>query len=232
MTVTFVTAFLQPKTAYRSVDAYFAEFRKLANTGVPILLFLDEIFEQESFPDNVRVIYSSLSTRWVPENVELPANRNPNKDTIEYYCIQLLKLKYLRAAVDVTNSSHLAWIDFGAFHMFKDPSQCKQILQDIATSDFPTKKIIAPGCWGAGQYDWNSVCWRFCGTFLLGHRDLFEGAYARQQQLVHMKLPRITWEVNYWAEMDELFEIYTADHDDTLLSRVMMFVQRHQGVCT
>jgi hypothetical protein len=36
--------------------------------------------------------------------------------------------------------------------------------------------------------------------------------------------------VNYWAEMEDLFEVYLADHDDSLLSRVMVFVHKHQGV--
>ena len=230
MTVTFVSAFLRPKTSYRSTDAYFAEFEKLADTGVSIVLFLDDDFKDKTFPPNVLVVSSTLHTDWVPEDVRLPAYRTPTKDTVDYYCIQLMKLWYLREAVALTDTSHIAWIDFGAFHMFKDSSQCQQLLRDIAVSDFPTEVILAPGCWPSGAYDWTSVCWRFCGTFLLGHRDLFEAAYQRQCQVVQSKLPCLTWEVNYWAEMEDLFEIYVADHDDTLLSRVTMFVQRHQGV--
>ena len=116
--------------------------------------------------------------------------------------------------------------------MFRDISQCTQMLQTIARSEFPRDKILAPGCWPSGVYDWNSVCWRFCGTFLIGHRELFPRALERQTQLVQTQLPRLTWEVNYWAQMDDLFTVYSADHNDTLLSRVTMFVQRDQGVST
>ena len=226
----FVTAFLRPKTFYRSVDVYFSEFEKLATTGIPILLFLDTEFVGRSFPPNVRVVPTSLDTSWVPRDVMLPACRNENKDTVEYFCIQLMKLQFLSDARNYTQDEFLAWIDFGAFHMFKDIPCCTQMLQTIAASEFPRDRILAPGCWSAGTYDWNSVCWRFCGTFLLGHRDLFPRALERQTQLVQSQLPRLTWEVNYWAQMDDSFTVYSADHNDTLLSRVMMFVQRHQGV--
>lgn len=228
----FITAFLRPKTEYRSVEVYFQKFHLLASTGVPILLFLDEIYCGCPFPPNVRVVPTTLDTSWVPSNVQLPAHRNPNKDTAEYFCIQLSKLYYLTEARKYTDDEFLAWIDFAAFHMFQDIQQCNHYVKTIAESRFPTDRILAPGCWPAGHYDWNSVCWRFCGTFLIGHRDLFPKALARQQMLVESQLPNLTWEVNYWSQMDDMFIVYMANHDDTLLSRVMVFVQRHQGVST
>jgi hypothetical protein len=228
----FVTAFFCPKTKYRTVETYFREFESLANTGVSILLFLDPVFRDRSFPSNVRVIPTALDTSWVPENVTLPLHRNPSKDTIEYFCIQLSKLYFLCEALHYTEDRYLAWIDFGAFHMFQNKSECARILQELETGSLRTDRILAPGCWDPGMHDWNSPCWRFCGTFLMGHRDLFEAAYTRQTELVRAHLPQLSWEVNYWACMDEYFEVYKANHDDTLLSRVMVFVQRHQGVDT
>jgi len=222
----FVTAFLRPNTPYRSVDTYFTEFGHLASTGVPILLFLDTEFADRTFPPNVQVVSTTLDKTWLPSHIELPANRNTNKDTVEYLCIQLSKLKYLTLAREFTSDPFLAWIDFGAFHMFRDKNACSDYIRTIAGADFPRDKILAPGCWSSGIYDWNSVCWRFCGTFLIGHRDLFPPAYEHQMRLVRTMLPRLTWEVNYWAQMDERFEVYTANHDDTLLSRVIVFVQR------
>lgn len=226
----FVTAFLQPNTSYRSTDVYFAQFQHLVETNIPILLFLDTKFCDKSFPSNVQVIPTSLE--WMPKTFQLPSNRNPNKDTLEYFCIQLSKLFYLQEATKYTNDTYLAWIDFGVFHMFQNHEQCKRILKTISTSTFPDTTILAPGCWPKGSYDWNSVCWRFCGSFLLGHRSLFAPAYAKQMELVQSQLPRLTWEVNLWAQMEEHFTVYLADHNDSLLSNVIMFVQRHQGVST
>lgn len=228
----FVTAFLRPKTEYRSIERYISEFQRLAVTGIPLLLFLDDTLVNFTFPMNVRVIPTSLDTSWVPKNASLPAHRNPGKDTIEYFCIQLSKLAYLTKAREYTEDQFLAWIDFGVFHMIRDSETCGQLLRQIAESEGPRDKILAPGCWPAGVYDWNSVAWRFCGTFLFGHRDLFPSALERQTQLVRDQLPRLTWEVNYWAQMDDHFQVYMANHDDTLFSRVMVLVQRHQGVST
>ncbi len=226
----FVTAFFQPKTSYRSTEKYLAEFQKFANTGVPILLFLDKPID--GFPPNVQVVPIELDTSWIPEDAQFPAHRNLQKDTPEYFCIQVTKLFCMKEALKYTDDPFLAWLDFGAFHMFQDTEECTKLIQTIAASEFPTHTILAPGCWPAGVYDWNSVCWRFCGTFLIGHRNLFRKAYDRQSQIIESCLPRVTWEVNYWAQMDDLFTVYMANHDDTLLSRVMMFVQTHQGVST
>lgn len=232
MVVTFITAFIAPKTPYRSVEIYREMFERLADTGIPLLLFLDETLTDWTFPVNVHVLPTRLRTDWIPDDVQLPAHRTPTKDTREYLAIQLQKLHWLVEAREHTTTSHLAWIDFGVFHMLKDPGHCTVLLRRIAASDFPSHRILAPGCWPPGTYDWNSVAWRFCGSFLLGHRDLFPGALRRQTELVSAQLPRLTWEVNYWAQMEDLFEVYPANHDDSLLSRVTMFVQRHQGVST
>jgi hypothetical protein len=199
----------------------------MTDTGLPIVLFTDL---DTSFPRNVIVIPTVLDTSWIPDTVKLPEYRNHEKDTIEYFCIQLQKLYFLKEATKYTTDSFLAWIDFGAFHMFTDTAKCSQLLKDISQSEFPRDKILAPGCWEPGAYSLDSVCWRFCGTFVLGHRDLFEPAYRRQTELVHRQLPKLSWEVNYWSQMDDLFQYYSANHNDLLLSRVMMFVHKHQGV--
>lgn len=228
----FVTAFFPPKTSYRSLDTYLQDFQAFAESGVPILLFLDTQCPDISVPSNVRVIPTTLDNSWLPQNVQLPMHRAPNKDTTDYMCIQLSKLFYLTEARKYTDDLFLAWLDFGAFHMFRNPEECRSILRTLSTASFPTDRILAPGCWEAGQYDWNTVCWRFCGTFLIGHRDLFAPAYERQMSIVHSQLPRLTWEVNVWAQMDDAFQVYKADHNDTLLSRAMVFVHKHHGVET
>jgi hypothetical protein len=228
----FVTAFIRPKTSYRTIDRYLAEFQTLAATGVPILLFLDEECLGIEVPPNVRIVPTSLDTSWVPPDIRLPSSRNLGKDTTDYFCIQLSKLAYLTKAREYTEDPFLAWIDFGVFHMIRDADVCGQLLREIAGSEWPRDTILAPGCWPAGRYDWNAVCWRFCGSFLIGHRDLFPAALERQTHLVQSQLPCLTWEVNYWAQMEEFFHVYAANHNDTLFSRVMVLVQRHQGVST
>jgi hypothetical protein len=231
MKTTFVTAFFQPTTSYRNPDTYFEYFHHLAETGIPILLFLDSCYTDKSFPSNVRVIPTTLDTTWLPDQPVMPAKSNPTKDTSRYFCIQLSKLRFLTEASQYTDSEFLAWIDFGIFHMLRQPNVCKEILRRIAVSEFPRDKILSPGC-GEFVFTWDHPIWMFCGSLLLGHRSLFPTAYQRQTELVQQHLPRLTWEVNYWVLMKDCFQTYPADHNDTLLMRVTQFVQRHQGVET
>ena len=227
----FVTAFFKPAKPHRSEEVYFQHFETLAKTGIPILLFLDPVYCDRMFSSNVQVIPTTLDTSWIPTSPRMPFHHNPNKDSSTYFCIQLSKLRFLSEATRYTNAEFLAWIDFGIFHMFQQPNVCSELLRRIAVSEFPRDKILSPGC-GEVSFTWEYPIWMFCGSFLIGHRSLFGPAYQRQTELVLSSLPNLTWEVNYWVLMKEFFQTYPADHNDTLLMRVMQFVQRHQGVTT
>jgi hypothetical protein len=226
--VTFVTALYLPSTPlYKQVNTYIAHFERLASTGVPIILFMDERLKEQgevlcsSFPNIQHCIYGLLDRRWISENNVLPNVRNLQKDSADYFCIQLSKLKVLSEAAPLATTTHLAWIDFGIFHVFQDKHLCHYWLNKIAYSHFPTTSIFVPGCWPMGSYDiWNAICWRFCGGFLLGAKDLFEPAYQEQTRLILQHLPRLTWEVNYWVLMEQHFTYYDADHNESLLAKV------------
>ena len=227
MNVTFVTAFFKQANMYYSVEHYFKHFEQLANTGVQILLFLDETLQDYGtelcckFPNVTVPECATLDISCLPENIELPVVRNDKKDTAEYMIIQLQKLHLLSKARLYTDRPFLAWIDFGIFHVFRDKDACTQKLRDIEISLFQTEQIYSASCWPRGTYDiWNCICWRFCGGFLLGHRDLFDAAYQEQTRLVQENLPRLTWEVNYWAMMDDFFLAFPANHDDSILLNV------------
>lgn len=216
MNVTFVTAFLCPTNGnpIRSLDAYLKEFNYLVNAGVPLLVYLDE-----AFPERIPGAEQIRITRdWVPNDPILPSTRNPNKDTVDYFCIQAMKLELLAKSVSKCTTPYLAWIDFGVFHMIQAKEEGQATLRDLSTRTYPTNKLIAPGCWPHGEYGLDSVCWRFCGSFVLGHRDLFAPAYQRQQELFQSISPALTWEVNIWSRMDDMFYMYSADHNDSLFS--------------
>lgn len=238
MTVTFVTALYLPAgPMFKSVDTYFANFERLASTGVPLIVYLDvRLIEKgedlcRRFSNILRCEYVTLDTSWVPNGVYLPSARRLEKDTIEYFCIQLSKLQLLQDSVVYAKTTHLAWIDFGIYHIFKNPAAMDTCLREISTAEFPTNKILAPGCWplpseiGRTGYDvWNAICWRFCGGFLVGATELFSAAAERQQALVMGNMPGLTWEVNYWAMMEEYFTNYRADHDDSIVANVRQFI--------
>jgi hypothetical protein len=125
-----------------------------------------------------------------------------------------------------TDDEFLAWIDFGILHMARDLPLWTHRLQAIATARFPTDRLLTPGCWPPGPYPiWEKICWRFCGSFVLGHRSLLARAFERQSQLVVDGLPKLTWEINYWCQMEEYFRVYTADHNDSLLEGLLALRQ-------
>jgi hypothetical protein len=224
MSVTFVTAFFEQREMFYSVDRYIGLFEQLASTGVQILLFFDEKLRDRGedlcrkFPNVMIPEYMTLDLSYLPENVVLPASRSVKKDTAEFITIQCEKLHLLTKARQYTDRPFLAWIDFGIFYVFKHKEACIQKLREIETSTFQTEKIYSGSCWPRGTYDiWDRICWRFCGNFLLGHRDLFEAAAQEQSRIIREHLPRLTWEVNYWTLMDDYFLTYPGDHTDVIL---------------
>lgn len=216
MSVTFITAFHPVRSG---LETYIEKFDKIASTGAPILLFLDEACEFPREYTNVRVVKTTLNTDWVPENLILPANRSQTKDTKEYLVLMLQKLAYMSRASAICDTPYLAWIDFGISHIIRVDSTFQK-LKLLSKFAHPLKTILVPGCWGPPSSFadlWDSVYWRFCGGFFLGPRFIFPAAYQRQMDLVSENLPRITWEVNYWTMMESFFTWYPGNHDDSMI---------------
>ena len=229
--VVFVSAFLQSYSIRRSLDEFFSHFYILAKSGIEILLFLDaklqsspqeEIIKQ--FP-NVKIVeYITLDTSWYPSNIseiKLPERRNIAKDTIQYLSIQIMKMKLMNNASKYTNSEYLAWIDFSIFHIVKNIDETYNKLKNISNSNnFIKSHIITPSPNSNTNYQdlFNNPIWYFAGGFFIGHKSLFENAYTKQLSLIKQYLPLITWEVNYWFMMKELFKTYYGDHNDTIFN--------------
>ena len=228
MGLTFISALFSPEGgSYRSIDKYKEYFALLAESGVPIVLYMDSglasyAAELEAQYPNVCVAeFVSVDRSFLTDPVFLPANRNIKKDTVDYLCIQLMKLKLMGHAAETIGSSHLAWIDFGIFHMFKDVPRAQELLRDLVERDLGSETILSPGCWPKERIGdiWNDICWRHCGSFLIGEKSLFIKAYQNQELQVRSNMPGLTWEVNYWTLMPD-FTVYYADHDDSILTNL------------
>jgi len=230
MTITFVSAFYAPSTSsvYRSTEFYFSMFEHLASTQLPILLFLDKTLRDqgerllEQYP-NLKIEYTTLEKPWLPDNeLVLPTTRNEVKDTVDYFHIQLSKLRHLSRASQMVHTTHLAWIDFGIFHVMNDKDYAKQLLQEIYEIKLPLNIVFSPGCWdprtkNLEYFDHDEIEWYHCGGFMIGDTKLFNDLCEKQDALVRRYLPTLTWEVNYWSMMTD-FAVYAADHDETMLS--------------
>ena len=218
--LTFVTSFHSVRSG---LDSYIDQFDKLAKTGVPILLFVESNCKYTFSYPNVKVIQTDFDTSLATNDIVLPANRNMEKDTAIFLCLMASKLRWMSEALLYTNTSHLAWIDFRIFHVVKNTEIAQEKLRALTSRSFTgLTKILSAGCWDpTPDFDiLNSICWRFCGGFLLGPRAIFPRAYVRQTELVHSFLPHLTWEVNYWSRMEDFFEWYPGSHDDTILMNV------------
>jgi hypothetical protein len=206
-------------------------FEHLASTNLPILLFLDKTLRDqgerllEQYP-NVKIEYTTLEKPWLPDNeLVLPTTRTQSKDTIDYFHIQLSKLRHLSRASQMVHTTHLAWIDFGIFYVMNDKDYAKQLLQQIYEMKLPLNAVFSPGCWDPATieyFEYNEIVWFHCGGFMAGDARLFNDLCVKQDELVRRYLPLLTWEVNYWAMMDG-FTIYTADHDETILGGLLNF---------
>jgi len=237
MGVTFVTAYyILSDNANRKTDKYVSLFEELASTGVPIILYLDnrlmDLGERlcNTYINIKQCVYGTLYKPTISDNVVLPSDRNLEKDSEDYLYLQLSKLKILAEVEQTVETPHLAWIDFGIYHMFKDKELCRLWLNKIAFSSFNTQTILSPACYTkegnpmGGKDLFNCVYWYHCGSFLLGPTGTFKPAYEHQMSIVARNLPKLTWEVNYWAMMNDCFTSYIAAHNELLLKKVCDYI--------
>jgi hypothetical protein len=222
--ITFVTAFLAGASPKHSRDDYLAWFQQLANTGVPIVLFLDPSVEWTTFPPNVRVVSATLRDTWighnVPTDVVLPTYRSP-KDTREYMMIINAKTEFvLRASqLNAHNTDWFAWIDFGIGHVFRDPETTFARIRSLAPP--PTPCIRTAGIWQhipTALFD--AVCWRYAGGFFLIHSSLVSTLHDAAVASIQRNLPRFAWEVNIWADIEQHglnLGWFQADHNDSII---------------
>jgi glycosyltransferase involved in cell wall biosynthesis len=227
--VTLVTGFF--RLPDRPVDEaeQFRRFEELAACGMPIILFLDPSISltYQPRPRNVCVINTGLEDLTAfdlaeDRDLELPSHRDPAKDTRDFLLLQNSKLNLLEMAVSLdSESTHFAWIDFGVMKIVREPESFLERLRRLTP---PSSCVLAPGCWSREDSDArttdDTVCWRFCGGFLLADRSSVSGLVRRHLMEFEIRPKSLTWEVNIWAAMERFgqhFDWYKADHDDSII---------------
>jgi hypothetical protein len=224
----FVTALFFPESelSYRKKSEYLRLGRFLVQATVPLRVYTSPASEgalRESWEgldtSHVDVCTDvAVESHWRRDDVALPRCRSPEKDTAYYLCVQMSKLKCLAHASQ--HSTHLAWIDYGIFHMIKDVSSTQDILRAVAglLPQRQLPKILSPAGHLFPVDVWHVPRWSFLGSVLFGRSRAFAEAYRRQTELVLENLPKLTWEINYWTLMPEHFEGYPSGHDDGIVS--------------
>jgi hypothetical protein len=229
MPTTFVTAFLnlaEDRSKDKSVEKYFALFSQLAATGIRLYLFLSRCYEGAVAPANVSIEYIDLEELDTFKDISgleysLPAVRTPHHDTKNFMILMNSKIEFVHRAMRVAPATHYAWIDFGIFHVFRDPKSATY-LQMLGKSSLNSGLQIA-GCWGPGEPSFSAVCWRFCGGFFIGDADSIQAFYdAHRRHFKHTVLSRgLAWEVNHWAWLEHAGHLkcswFQADHNDSII---------------
>jgi hypothetical protein len=250
--ITFITAFYSPtEKQYKTTDFYFEMFEQLASSSVNIMLYLDDRYIDKGKElcekyNNVRIEYKNFQLvkkeilDFDEKKIILPSTINTKKDTIDYLYIQLSKLYHLSLYSKYYNNkeikdTHIAWIDFGIFYLFKDKEKAKIILKIISKIKLPKDLVLAPGSTPDIFFDtykeklFDIVTWFFCGSFIMGDINLFNNLYEEQMTLVYNNLPKLTWEVNYWAIIqqkikDKFIIVQNCDHNDIMLENTFNYI--------
>jgi hypothetical protein len=242
MSVTFVSSFIkvyEPQSD-KSNEWRINHFRKMAALGIRILLFISPDVKsiiQElcvEYP-NIRIMHvltiqeTPYWTMWKDQS--LPKTRNINKDTMEFLCLMNSKTEFLKHAIreNPWNTDYFAWIDFSLPYVFKTEDTTLQRIKYIGNHmDFAGRRFLSnAGCWDHQDSCYESllttqsICWRFCGGFLVGDKESILNFMERAWECASRLPP--TWEVNVWA-ITEYYDTslspiqwYKADHDDSIV---------------
>jgi len=247
--ITFVSSLLHFHI-YDNIDSIITHFISLAKTNIHLCLFLSKEFNEiiepllEPFP-NVKILeIIEYEETWFYEQcsqhapLELPQNRNPEKDTLEYLSHGHIKHELLEKAIDMNpfQSNYFSWIDFNIFHLFKNPQEPTMFLQWLAnpTTYLAPSFTCFPGCWSKLEKEkiddiMNTVHWRFCGCFFIGDTESLRTFLRMYRNTIPEFLAtykRLVWDFNFWAYMETTATStpeewkpiwYKADHNESIL---------------
>jgi hypothetical protein len=224
----FITAYFELNKSRN--EFYFNEFKKLIDSHFEIILFLDKKLEYKleeySKYSNLKVyilewndLYLNKTIQDI-QNLEIPCN-NP-KDNINYLILMSSKTYIVKLALSYTDAETLVWIDFGGLKLTDNLNHFKKNFEKLKKYD----KILMPGGNFPKKllYDemlFRTTYWRFLGTLFICPRHLvipFDDAQTKEV-LTLSSSRKITWEVNYWANVEyhtNLIQFCRANHDNSM----------------
>ena len=245
--ITFVTAIIEVKSECREETLQFKmdQLSKLLFLlKAPIQIFADrgcyEIL-QNRYKEyaNVKItVFSVEEESWIyreslPYKNRLPLTRNKTKDTFEHLVWTHMKVEFLQRAIENVGSfGTFAWIDPHICHLFSEPVNVVNYLNYLSQQKFTQASFLAlPGCWdpkvqhsldSANLIDFNTVCWRFCGAFMLGDAASINNLNTLYKQVYPTLLKErnvMTWDINVLAQIEDAFKPkwYKANHDASIV---------------
>ena len=178
-------------------------------------------------------IYESSYAFLIAKNLHLlnlPKDRLPPKDTIEYMFTMCYKTEFVRKAIQLNNynASQFIWLDLGIKHMMdiSEEEFAKKVLR-LQYLEYPIHIRIAT-IWNPDyNYDidlYKDICWCFAGSIFGGNiKSLLEFADLTKEtslKIINEK-KSLMWEINVWKiiyNMDRWkFLYYTCSHDNSII---------------
>jgi len=223
-------------------EKYLERGKLLLEMDVPKVVFLEETVIKQfgaaylaALPKTAIVPYKKeqlLLNELVAEGASVELPKPPPRETepsLDYLSIQINKTEWVRQAVAINphDTAQFMWIDFGIYHIFKDPAIFKECVLNCQNKAYDNVRIA--GIWGLNrvmsEYQIrNTPLWFFAGGVFGGDKDklLVFADKLKEKTREVIKKGYVMWEVNLWylvcLENRELFDSYSSDHNLSILS--------------
>ena len=182
---------------------------------------------------SIQAFYYDIQDLWLTQflqklpPMEPPLKRatydNPAKNTLEYHCVQHQKVEWLATAANMDQGvDTFVWVDYGIMHLpGMNGDYLTSFLDRIVKNDF-----AVPGCWPPCEIDdYNSPCWRFCGSVLIVPRKDIHNltkAFKAVTRTFIRAMKMVSFEVNMLALVEQTnipnLRWYAADHNPTMFT--------------
>jgi len=241
---TIVSGLVPNLNSFKNIDDYLSQGLQLLSLDIPKIIFLpaflyDWALKNSNEINTQIIIFEKEELFFFEElksfeNVSLPIFRNVEKDTFEYLLCQNNKINWLKKAQELTvfSNDNYMWLDFGISHILKNERKLSDLLNTTSLINFDVNKILMPShqSWilnDQTDINLNQVNWFLLGgVFVLNKIKILEFYDLCKNQIIENLQTQnlMTWEVNIWAQLMQknrnLFAIYYADHDETLLTKL------------
>src|SRR3972149_2280438 len=180
MNVTYITALYNIYNTPKASDRLSRDVQDLLRQKLQLIVYVDDFYEDvlRSIPDKsgtVTIINLPIEEVFIysliiqhRDSLQLPFNRNNEKDTFEYMALMNSKIEFLSQAIPLVHTPYVAWIDAGISKMLFDKENSFDRLKNANV--IGVNKILIPGCYTRNILSEDlckSVWWVFLGTFFI-----------------------------------------------------------------
>ena len=234
---TIVSGLISIENTNRSIEKYIEFGKKLCQININKVIFIEKDIYNLYFKDKLDIYPTTTFYITSKENLYLHKYKdelinfnklqtdNPTKDTIEYMYIQCNKTEWVREAIEKNpyNSTQFIWIDFGIYHMIKEPEIFNTVISEFKNKSYENIRISS-GVSNEATSIYTQVHWGFLGSIFGGNSvKLLQLADLTKEKCIetikNQKL--IMWEINIWflvlLEHEELFDRYFCNHNQSIL---------------